>query len=492
MLLSSAAAPGNSEERECFVVIYASTIVCSVDRGTVQDGHLIFERKSGEIVGVKEGWPEKIETAEDVMVEYVNSPRNPVAFLVPGFVDIHCHGLGGSTDVLDYWSNPIYSLNKLATRGGTTSVIATVTFPDPPLLERTLNACRVLNTFYQQPGHGARVEGIHAEGPIIATRGGLPDSTKQISWGVEKFEALLDTMLPALKIMTIAPSLECPRRDQGTPPQEHENEESGCFACGDPHQPKTGRAATGSLEYPSPAFLRLNALLDRNVLPALGHDKVCTENDILGAIAFAAGHNATKVERLHLTHAFNVQSFHHRNTGLSNMALLGENIPLATSAQHGWQALRAPTVEVIGDMRHVNPLSVAALLNAKRNGSFKSLAFITDAIADSAVPGKELTYVDVRKAYVSKDGLTVHDENGVLCGSCTTLYETFKRLVNGFSMTVPEASCMCSENPATIARIQDRVGKLQQGSLADVLCLDASLAIIDVIVSGKRVVDYGF
>ena len=63
MLLSSAAAPGNSEERECFVVIYASTIVCSVDRGTVQDGHLIFERKSGEIVGVKEGWSHEVDFA---------------------------------------------------------------------------------------------------------------------------------------------------------------------------------------------------------------------------------------------------------------------------------------------------------------------------------------------------------------------------------------------------------------------------------------------
>ena len=60
---------------------------------------------------------------------------------------------------------------------------------------------------------GATVRGIHAEGPVIATRGGLPDSSghctvspeeakhKPESTPLKKFERLIDDSLgPSLKV----------------------------------------------------------------------------------------------------------------------------------------------------------------------------------------------------------------------------------------------------------------------------------------------------
>ena len=46
-------------------------------------------------------------------------------------------------------------------------------------------------------GDGARVQGIHAEGPVIATRGGLPDSSGHCT--VSEEEAELEPELTPLK-----------------------------------------------------------------------------------------------------------------------------------------------------------------------------------------------------------------------------------------------------------------------------------------------------
>ena len=89
-----------------------------------------------------------------------NKIINGVEYIIPGFIDIHNHGLGGAKDVLDYWTNPEFSLRKLY-KVGVTSMFATLTFPDPPRLKRSLKACQVLSELYlKNNNYGARVEGI--------------------------------------------------------------------------------------------------------------------------------------------------------------------------------------------------------------------------------------------------------------------------------------------------------------------------------------------
>ena len=44
----------------------------------------------------------------------------------------------------------------------------------------------------------------------------------------------------------------------------------------------------------------------RDVVPALGHDKQASEEEILAALSLS------KIQQFHLTHLFNVCSFHHR------------------------------------------------------------------------------------------------------------------------------------------------------------------------------------
>ncbi len=100
------------------------------------------------------------------------------------------------------------------------------------------------------------------QGPIIHDLGAMPATDSGMSVG--DFETLLDS-IPRLKMMTISPHLEA-----------------------------------------AISYSRLKALIRRGVVPALGHDRVASEEEILGALACS-----TEI-RMHITHLFNVCSFHHR------------------------------------------------------------------------------------------------------------------------------------------------------------------------------------
>ena len=79
------------------------------------------------------------------------------------------------------------------------------------------------------------------------------------------FEKLLDS-IPSLKVMTISPHLQMKE-----------------------------------------SYAKIKALLKRGVLPALGHDRVAKEEEILGALS------CCPQKKMHITHLFNVCSFHHRS-----------------------------------------------------------------------------------------------------------------------------------------------------------------------------------
>ena len=128
--------------------------------------------------------------------------------------------------------------------------------------------------------------------------GALPGARPDMS--LTDFQQLIK-IIPKLKIMTISPHLE-----------------SQCD------------------------YIRLKALLEHDILPSLGHDKVASETEILGALRIC------RSRRLHITHCFNVSTFHHRNPSLVNFGLMNcfPNLPQ-------YRGILSPTVEVIADMAHV-------------------------------------------------------------------------------------------------------------------------------------------
>merc|ERR1712173_415767 len=116
-----------------------------------------------------------------------------------------------------------------------------------------------------------------------------------------------------------------------------------------------------------------------------------------------------------MTHCFNVQRFHHRNTGLANFALT-PNLPKLEKYEC---IKRMPTIELIGDLCHLSPILIQSILNCHSPHCLDRIVFITDAIAEP-VSNKELVY-DHSNVHVDEKGKTVKNAKNVLCGSCCDL-----------------------------------------------------------------------
>jgi N-acetylglucosamine-6-phosphate deacetylase len=270
--------------------------------------------KNGIIVSVGESLPTDIPSS---------TPIIEGNWIAPGFVDLHNHGCGGMNKVEEYWLSDYSATNHI--KYGTTSTLASLTFSENTELTKS-----ILESLNNRIGkvipNQTVIEGIHAEGPLIRSRGALPPC-KDLS--DEEFKEFVDSM-PMMKVMTISPSLEAPL-----------------------------------------GYSRMKYLFEKNILVSIGHDNETKEDEILGVLKLAH-----KYQRpVHVTHLFNVTKFHHRDVGLVNIALLSQ----FPEGMEKYSNMIEPSVEIIGDFVHVHPLVVQLALQTK---NIEKICFITDAIAD--------------------------------------------------------------------------------------------------------------
>lgn len=86
-------------------------------------------------------------------------------YLAPGFIDLHIHGAKGA-DTMDGTEEAFRTITEFHLRGGTTSLtLTTLTAPESDIL-RTLEAVKPFHN--RSIGTGARIVGVHVEGPFIA------------------------------------------------------------------------------------------------------------------------------------------------------------------------------------------------------------------------------------------------------------------------------------------------------------------------------------
>lgn len=381
------------------------------------------------------------------------------ALVIPGFVDIHNHGLGGCDEVLEHWLHPEFSLRELA-RCGTLSTLASIIFSSKQK-KAVQQVVECVESHVGKPLTGcAVIEGIHAEGPIVADYGGLPTADTDLSQ--EAFEALCATM-PSMKVMTISPSCEA--------------------RCN---------------------YERLKHLVKIGVKPSLGHDRKATESDVLGALRCApsmpssssgpssslssssgvpsssasspttAGASLDESRRrFHTTHFCNVMSFHHRDPSLVNFCLTPK-----FPRSNRYTGCTPPTLEIIADLIHVHPLSIQAVLASR---SIHDIAIISDCIS-AYLPGKRLKYNGRQIAVRAEGGCYLCDSFGTptttLAGSTVTLADQFMTMVTYFGLDVVKACLVVATNPATIAGIHHRVGSLREGLKANLLIVEGNMTRI--------------
>ncbi len=90
--------------------------------------------------------------------------------LLPGFVDLHVHG-GAGHDTMDATPEALVEMARFFASHGVTSFLpTTITAPHAEILRAVTNVATTLAAFTDQPWPGARILGLHIEGPYISPR----------------------------------------------------------------------------------------------------------------------------------------------------------------------------------------------------------------------------------------------------------------------------------------------------------------------------------
>ena len=151
----------------------------------------------------KEVWLE----IEDGVIRSINSGTSPEydlrydGILIPGFVDIHCHG-GGGKYFASLTDSEITQVIATHRSGGTVAGLASlVTEPIPNLIAQI----KRLVPFAQRN----EIAGIHLEGPYLShARCGAHDPNLLRTPTIPEVQTLLDAGQGFIKMITIAPELD--------------------------------------------------------------------------------------------------------------------------------------------------------------------------------------------------------------------------------------------------------------------------------------------
>ena len=186
--------------------------------------------------------------------------------LSPGFIDVHIHGAMGR-DVMEGTTEALEAISRFLAAHGTTSFLATTVTASPIA---TLQAVEALGRQVDRPLPGARMLGLHLEGPFINPEKRGAHSARHIRPpSTLILEQLLARSGHRVKLITLAPEVE------------------------------------GSLEL-------IRFARSRGVVVSLGHSNATLE-ETMAAIDLGAG-NAT--------HLFNaMRSFSHRDPGILGAVL---------------------------------------------------------------------------------------------------------------------------------------------------------------------------
>ncbi|TWD54945.1 N-acetylglucosamine 6-phosphate deacetylase [Arthrobacter sp. AG367] len=343
--------------------------------------------------------------------------------LVPGLVDVHCHGAYGS-DFSEGDPDGAERAARYLHSRGTTTLLASLVTGEPGDLVRNLEILREL------AGLGL-IAGSHLEGPFLSGQQcGAHDPVLLLEPDPEVVARMLAAAGPTLASMTLAAEL--------------------------------------------PGASELAALLAaRGIIPSLGH----TAADHATAAAFLAraaaaldsAGNSTGRNRPTVTHLFNAMPpLHHRSPGPVSASL---------SAAKAGQAV----VELIADGVHLAPETVKLVFDLVGP---HNITLVTDSMAATGLEDGQYRLGSLSVTVAG--GVARVDATGAIAGGTSTLLDVIRSCVAA-GVPLRDAVTSASAVPASLLGLSAYAGDLRAGMQADVVVLDQDLNLKAVLRSGEWV-----
>lgn len=124
---------------------------------------------------------------------------------VPGFIDIHTHG-GAGVDVNGATAEGYENISRFFASQGTTSFLISILTDTP---EQTLWCIREYKKWKKMEHKGAKIAGIHLEGPFLASayKGAMPEHLLKKSPDIELLRSYQEAAGGDIRYITVAPEL---------------------------------------------------------------------------------------------------------------------------------------------------------------------------------------------------------------------------------------------------------------------------------------------
>ena len=343
--------------------------------------------------------------------------------LLPGLVDLHCHGGGGASfpDASD--AAEMLTAVREHRRHGTTSLVASLVTADAATLRERVRDL-------SQLAADGEIAAIHLEGPFLSVeRRGAQNPEHIVDGDAELVRELAAIAGGALATMTVAPEVE---------------------------------GADGVIE----------ALADVGAVPSLGHTDGSSSQmtDAISTARTALRRQRGRSPLPTATHLFNgMRPIHHRDPGPALAAL--------DAAARG-----ELVVEVIADGVHLDARTVAHVFSIAAEDT---VVLVTDAMAAAGMPEGQyrLGALDV----TVEAGVATLTGAGAIAGGTAHLLDVLRFAVLEAGVDLVQAVRAASSVPAAVLGLQDRIGSLAAGRRADVVLADAQLNPVSVLRAGLAV-----
>lgn len=386
----------------------------------ITDGHIAWVGETSQ--AQQAGFGEEIAHA-------TAAPED--GYLIPGLVDVHCHGGGGESFPNATTCEQAMTAVMEHRRHGTTSLVTScVTASGEVLKERT--------RLFADLAEEGEIAGIHYEGPFVSVeRCGAQDPTYITDPDATLTRELLELGRGHVVTMTIAPEKPGVTGDDGV----------------------------------------IEALLAGGALPSFGH----TDSESAPVRQALDDAEARIQARLMagepvrsplptVTHLFNgMRPIHHRKPG---------PVPSFLAGAADWRCV----VELIGDGVHLAPEIVREVFDLVGK---ENIVLITDAMAAAGMADGE--YVLGSQPVTVAGGVARLTDGGAIAGGTAHLIDVVRTTWKG-GVDLLDAVYSASVQPARVIG-DESIGALEAGRWGDVVVTDAELNPVTVVRRGAVVSD---